>query len=105
MQEKKIINQIVEKIAKTVRPQKIILFGSYAGKTPHSDSDCDLLIIKDSKLRRDERPQEIRKFLKNIIFPLDIFVYSPKEVEKLQNNPASFITKVLKTGKVVYEQH
>ena len=35
----------VEKIAKTLKPKKIILFGPYAYGNPTPDSDVDLLVI------------------------------------------------------------
>jgi predicted nucleotidyltransferase len=50
------INQIVATIVKSVHPDKVILFGSYANGNPGEDSDLDLLVIKDM-------PQ-IRKYLR-----------------------------------------
>ncbi|MBI5417073.1 nucleotidyltransferase domain-containing protein, partial [Candidatus Poribacteria bacterium] len=75
---KEIIFNIVEKIKIGYKPDKIILFGSYAKGQTDSDSDIDLLIVKNSKIRRDERDKEIRKLLEEIKFPLDIFVYTPR---------------------------
>jgi predicted nucleotidyltransferase len=41
------IDDIVNRIAVKFNPDKIILFGSYAAGNPNSDSDVDLLVIKD----------------------------------------------------------
>ena len=38
-------DEIVEKIATSVNPLKIYLFGSYAYGTPGPDSDLDLAVI------------------------------------------------------------
>lgn len=98
----KLISQVVEKVVKGAQPQKIILFGS--SQIPGSPTnDLDLFIVKPSKLRRDKRDIEIRKLLSDIVFPMDIFVYTPEEVKKHGSLPGSFINKILKTGKTLYE--
>ncbi len=99
---KRIILTIVERIKEDYKPEKIVLFGSYARGVPHQDSDIDLLVIKDSVCRRDERDKEIRKLLKDIKVPLDIFVYTPKEAEKFQALKGSFINKIFNSGEVLY---
>jgi len=38
--------QIVERL-KSLNPDKIILFGSYAYGTPNEDSDIDIFLLKD----------------------------------------------------------
>ncbi|MCX5750224.1 MAG: nucleotidyltransferase domain-containing protein [Candidatus Saganbacteria bacterium] len=103
MDQKKLIERTVRKIAKGAKPLKIILFGSHAKGAGTKDSDLDFLIIKPSSLRRDQRDREIRKLLNDVIFPMDIFVYTPEEMEKYQQLPGSFVKKIMETGKVVYE--
>ena len=44
----------VERIARTLNPVKIILFGSYAYGVPTPDSDVDLLVVMNSQ-ERDAR--------------------------------------------------
>ena len=44
------IQQVVQRIADNYRPDKIILFGSYAEGTANDDSDIDLLIIKETNV-------------------------------------------------------
>lgn len=100
----KIISQVVDKISRDFRPEKIVLFGSYAKGTPRYDSDIDLLVIQNSDLRRDERDKEIRRSLRDIKFPLDIFVYTPEEVNQYFRLQGSFISAIFKEGRVIYEQ-
>ena len=45
------IRHAANQIAQAVRPEKIILFGSFAYGKPTPDSDVDLLIIMNSDLR------------------------------------------------------
>jgi uncharacterized protein len=56
-----VLNQMIATIADFSRPDKIILFGSYAKGTAHNNSDPDILVIKDSDKPRPERSAEIRK--------------------------------------------
>jgi predicted nucleotidyltransferase len=45
---KKKLDKMVKKIVQAYKPEKIILFGSYAYGDPNRDSDLDLLIIKET---------------------------------------------------------
>lgn len=101
---REIIFKIVEKISNGYHPDKIILFGSYAKGNSGRDSDIDLLVVKDSDRRRDERDREIRKLLWEIKFPLDIFVSTPAEIEKFGNLKGSFVNEIFKNGEVIYER-
>ncbi|MCL2222730.1 MAG: nucleotidyltransferase domain-containing protein [Oscillospiraceae bacterium] len=49
MYSKNEIVKLVELIAETVEPSKIILFGSYAYGTPCEKSDIDLLVLLSGK--------------------------------------------------------
>jgi len=46
------IKDIADKIATKYKPEKIILFGSFALDNPTEDSDVDLFIVKRSKKKR-----------------------------------------------------
>ena len=52
---KKKIEEIKQKIIKTVFPEKIILFGSYATGRPTEESDIDLVVIWNSDLNPHKR--------------------------------------------------
>src|SRR5262245_5321710 len=40
-----VIRRFARQVAERFRPDKVILFGSYAYGTPHADSDVDILVI------------------------------------------------------------
>ena len=46
------IEKILKIIVDKYKPDKVILFGSYACDHPSKDSDLDLLVVKDSNLPR-----------------------------------------------------
>ncbi len=104
MIEKEKISEIVEKIASGYNPDKIILFGSYASGNPNENSDIDLFVIKDSNLSRPERAVLVRKMLYGSLVPIDLIVYTPKEIAESKENMFSFVYEVLNTGKVLYER-
>jgi predicted nucleotidyltransferase len=99
-----IISEIVKKIASGYDPDKIILFGSYATGNPNEDSDLDLFIIKDSELPRPQRTVQVRKMLYGSMVPIDLIVYTPKEIAEAKEDKYSFVYEVLNSGKTVYER-
>src|SRR5512133_3134620 len=46
----KAINQVVKQIVEKFKPQKIILFGSYARGNPRPESDVDMLVVMNTRL-------------------------------------------------------
>lgn len=44
----KAIDDIIRQIAEKFRPEKIILFGSYAHGDPRPESDVDLLVVMET---------------------------------------------------------
>jgi predicted nucleotidyltransferase len=98
------ISEIVNKIATGYNPDKIILFGSYASGNPNENSDLDLFVIKDSELPRPMRTVQVRKMLYGLNIPMDLIVYTPKEIEESSENKFSFVFNVLNTGITLYER-
>jgi predicted nucleotidyltransferase len=98
------IQEIISKISSNYLPDKIILFGSYAKGNPEVNSDLDLFIIKDSNLPRYKRSLEVRRLLFGSMIPIDLLVYTPKEIEEQKDKKFSFVHEVLNTGRVVYER-
>ena len=98
------IKKLVDKIVSRIRPDKVIVFGSYAKGLATYKSDLDLFIIKDTHLPMSKRNEEIRHLLSNLIVGVDVHVYTPEEVEEYGSEEYSFVRSVLKTGKIVYEQ-
>lgn len=99
-----IIDDVVQKIVKNIHPEKVILFGSCARGNQVAESDLDILVIKESALRRDKRAKEIYRLLADRMFPLDIIVYTPEEVERYAKLSGSFVKDVVEHGEVVYDR-
>jgi len=96
---------IIERLM-PLKPEKIILFGSYAYGTPTEESDIDLCIIEkhiDSKIKEKTK---IRNLLKDIRVPKDILVVE-EEYFVAHSTPAWINTALYDAkhkGVVLYEQ-
>jgi len=96
------IQELVNRIATEFKPQRIILFGSYANGTVQPESDVDLLIIMKTNLREAQQALQIRQFIKPL-FGVDILVYQPDQVEQRIKLGDSFLQEVISNGIVIYE--
>lgn len=103
MKNQKEIKKITDQIVKKYRPEKIILFGSYAWGKPAEDSDVDLLIVKKSLKRRIDRERELSKYLFGHDFPaMDILIYTPAEIKRRLSIEDPFIRDIISKGKPLY---
>lgn len=91
--------QVFEQLKK-MKPQAIILFGSYAWGKPHIDSDLDILMIKDTKKSFRSRMRDSRFQLKTHV-PVDLIVLTPQEVKKYYNERI-FLRQIVEEGKLIY---
>ena len=100
---RKKIKEMAAKIAKEYKPEKIILFGSWAWGEPGPDSDVDLFIIKKSRKRRIDRARELRSILFGHGFPpMDLLVYTPCEVDKRLEMGDFFVKEIFNEGRVLH---
>ncbi|HMV30145.1 MAG TPA: nucleotidyltransferase domain-containing protein [Anaerolineales bacterium] len=99
---KRAIQTFARKVAKEFKPQKIILFGSYAYGKPTADSDVDVLIVMSFSGRNPEKATEIWMATKPK-FPVDIMVRKPSELKKRLAMGDFFLQDVVNMGKVLYE--
>ena len=97
------INEVSMRIVRDFKPQKIILFGSYANGTPTEESDLDLLVIKDSDSPSRLQNRKIRKILSGLKIPVDVIVKTPEEFRTYKDIIGTIIYPANKFGKVIYE--
>lgn len=95
----------VRRIARELRPEKIILFGSYAYGNPTPDSDVDLLVVMKTRAPRIERYLTVSRLLMPRPFAVDIIVKTPQEIRTALKQGDFFIEEIYTQGKVMYEQH
>jgi len=90
-----------------LKPDKIILFGSYAYGTPNEDSDIDLFLIKDDLTIDDSRnyQREARKSIREFIYKYKVGFDILSAPTKYINDREDYFYKIdiLQNGKVWYE--
>jgi len=94
----------VRRIVRRLRPEKIILFGSYAYGQPTSDSDVDLLVVMKTRMMRRDRSWAVSSLLIPRLFPVDILVKTPTEIDRALAMGDFFIEEITTQGKVLYER-
>ncbi len=99
------ILEIVDKIKNEYKPEKIILFGSYAYGHPDRDSDIDLFIIKDTQERPIDRRVEVSMIISDPkrLIPIEVIVLTPEEVQRQLNIGNQFLMEILNKGEILYE--
>jgi predicted nucleotidyltransferase len=98
----KAIDEVVRQIAEKFRPQKIILFGSYARGKPRPESDVDILVVMETPLKEVEQAIKICQQI-HYQFGLDLIIRKPKRLAERLKMGDWFLRDVLEEGKVVYE--
>ena len=99
-----VLNNIIDLIVPLVKPDKIILFGSYARRDFTENSDIDLLILKKGlKGGRDIIGSIYMAFYENKInIPVDLLAIDYNRYIEL-NNEIGYVYKTIKEqGKIIY---
>jgi len=102
MIDQKNIKELAQRIAREFKPDKIILFGSYAYGNPSPDSDVDLLVIMPFEGKGIRKATEIMLKI-NPRIPVDVVVRRPEEVEWRLKWNDFFLREIIEKGKVLYE--
>ena len=98
-----LLQEITQRLVEALHPQKVILFGSYAGGTPHKDSDIDLLVIMDTKESKIQRYVHAYEVAHIDLLPMDMLVRTPAEVAERLAKGDTFMKEILEKGKVLYQ--
>lgn len=102
----KTLPKAVKRIVTKLKPEKIILFGSYAHGDPTPDSDVDLFVIMQTNIKRQvDRYVLVSSLLDPRQFPVDIIVHTPAEIKReLRLKGNFFIRDIMTNGKALYEK-
>ena len=104
----KTLPQAIKRIVAELKPEKIILFGSYAYGNPTPDSDVDLFVVIETNGKNKEMYRAVSRLLYPRQFPVDIIVKTPREVEEAMQGGKDngfFIREIVKNGKVLYDRN
>jgi len=104
--------QIIERLM-PLKPDKIILFGSYAYGTPNEESDIDLYVVTNDNLIPQSFQENFNikiKYLKALNdftdkYATDIIIHTRQMHAKFLKLNSSFSRKINNDGKVLYEEY
>ena len=95
-------DETIQRIAGLFDPMAIIVFGSVARGTADGHSDLDILVVMETDEPYFRRAMPIYKEVYRIPIPKDILVLTPEEFMETKDNPFSFTSEIVRTGKVVH---
>jgi predicted nucleotidyltransferase len=96
------VQEICDRIAKDFRPDKIIVFGSYAYGAPGPFSDLDLLVV----MPFEGSPLQLAARIISRINPeigIDLIVRTPGQVRERLAMRDGFMREIVERGRVAYE--
>ena len=98
------IEEATRRIADRFDPVRIVLFGSHARGDADEESDIDLFIEMETPLSPPERAIEVAALFGLRPWSMDLVVYTPDEVNKLQGVSGTLLSQIEREGKVLYEK-
>jgi predicted nucleotidyltransferase len=97
-----ILADIVKRIVRAAKPEKIVLFGSAARGEMGPNSDYDVLVIKGGKYKYGRVLTTIYDHLSAIEAGVDVVLATPEDVERYRDSHCMVICPAMREGKVIY---
>ena len=98
-----VLADIVDRIVRAAKPERLVLFGSAARGEMGPNSDLDLLVIKAGKFNHWRMLSTIYRELRGSDAAVDVVLATPEQVERYRNSHCLVICPAMKEGKVVYD--
>jgi predicted nucleotidyltransferase len=95
------IQEYSDRIAAEFKPERIILFGSYAYGTPTADSDVDLLVVMPFEGHPARKALDILNRI-DPPFAMDLLVHSPEELRQRLAWNDYFLREIVEQGRELY---
>lgn len=96
-----VIRDLVGRIVKVAKPERILLFGSVARGVARHDSDLDVLVIK-AGVRRRAVAASIYRGLIGLGRAVDVIVATPDDILQYGNNPSCVLYPAIHEGIEIY---
>lgn len=100
--ERAAIEDLTRRIVREFRPERVVLFGSYAHGTATCDSDVDLLVVMRFQGSGGAQAVEIMRRVRPRI-PLDLVVRTPEDMRQRLAWNDFFLQEIDEKGEVLYE--
>ncbi|MFI6504873.1 nucleotidyltransferase domain-containing protein [Nonomuraea typhae] len=96
------IATIVERVVWVARPERVLMFGSYAKGRAHARSDLDLLVVMPTGTPDPPRPSDFTPYLGGGAVRVDVHVVTEEELSEYGRQEHHFLHSVLRTGRTLY---
>lgn len=90
------------RVAETLKPHAVILFGSFAKRDISEGSDVDIVVIADFAVPFLDRIGLLLELNDGIGLPLEPLGYTLEEFRSMREGGNVFLQEVLDTGQVLY---
>jgi uncharacterized protein len=100
---KKLLNEVTRRIVGSVKPQRVLLFGSAARRRMNKNSDFDVLVVMREPVHRRQTAQKIYRNLHGTGIAVDIVVATEKDLEKYGQSSGTILKSALQEGRILYE--
>jgi len=100
--DQRILKELVRRIAESVQPLRIVLFGSAARGEMGRGSDLDVLVVMPDGVHRRRTAQAIYRSLSGLGVAKDVVVVTESDVREHGQNPSLVLYPALQHGKELY---
>jgi len=98
-----LLNEITKRLAESIHPERIYLFGSHAAGNADQDSDIDLLaVVPDTDRPTREIAIEGRSSLGDFLIPFDLIVCTKSQFDRYVDVKNTIMNEALCDGRLVY---
>ena len=96
------IEKYKDLVVKELRPEVVVLFGSFAKRDINEGSDVDIMVIADFKEGFLDRVKLLLDLNDEMRLPLEPVGYTSKEFQRMLEEGNPFIREVFVSGKILY---
>lgn len=96
-------SEVVRRILRVAKPERVILFGSAARGELTPDSDIDLLVLEPAPVDTRQRSVLFADALRGLGFPFDVIVMTSDRFEETKDVIGGVAYPAHKFGRVIYE--
>ncbi|MEK6608846.1 MAG: nucleotidyltransferase domain-containing protein [Myxococcota bacterium] len=101
MWDEALLDDVRRRLADTVRPLRLVAFGSRARGDARPDSDLDLMVVTTQPGSLLDRGRAIYRHLLGLPVPVDLVIYTPEEYQRLRRFPSTVAGIADREGRVL----
>jgi predicted nucleotidyltransferase len=99
----RLLDEVTRRIVASVKPRRVVLFGSGARGRMNRNSDFDMLVVMRERVHRRQTAQKIYRNLHGSGIAVDIVVATENDLKKYGKRAGTILKTALQEGRVIYE--